>query len=342
MRAVQLAQASKTLTIRDVPVPDVGPREVLVRIKACGICLSDVHIIDGSMPSPLDVVIPGHEPAGVIEQVGAEVPHWRVGDRVVIDAGRSCGVCLSCVSGLTESCAAPKVMGFDYDGAWAEFIAVPFTGLCAIPDELPFEQAALLADAVSTPYAALVDTAGLRPGQSVGLWGIGGLGFHAVQIAHIAGAAPIIAVDPREAARSRALLVGADLAIDPRSPRFLDEIYEVTGGGLDVAVDLVGSNGILRQAQAAIARGGQILVVGLGPDDIHLGTTERFGVLGHQLKGHLGYRRRHLQEVVKLVKWGRLDLAASVSAVIPLEDAPAGVAALASKSGDPIRIVIAP
>ncbi|MDT5180009.1 MAG: hypothetical protein QOJ95_4207 [Mycobacterium sp.] len=237
----------------------------------------------------------------------------------------------------------PKIMGVDYDGAWAEYVAVPYPTLCSIPDSLPFEQAALMADAIGTPYAALVDTARLRPSQSVGLWGIGGLGFHAVQIALPCGAAPVIAIDPRPSARQRALDVGADAALDPLHPDFDELILSLTDGlGLDLAVDFVGSNHVLRQADASLARGGKVMIVGLTQDDIHLGPSERFGIGRHQLLGSLGYKRRHLEQVANLVRRGRLGLSQLVSATYSLRDIEKGIAHLTSPSSDAVRIVILP
>ena len=152
--------------MEDVPVPAPGPGEVLVRVRACGICLSDVHLLDGTFPSALPVVTPGHEAAGVVERVGERVPRWAPGARVVISAGKPCGACANCAQGRgTDACLRAQIMGFDYDGAWAEYVAVPYGNLTPVPDALPFEQAAILADAVSTPYAGLVDRGGLPAGR---------------------------------------------------------------------------------------------------------------------------------------------------------------------------------
>lgn len=126
----------------------------------------------------------------MIQQLGEDVPeNWRAGMRVLMAAGRPCGRCVNCVRGYPpSSCLAPQIMGFAYDGAWAEYVVVPWQALTAVPDHVPIEQAAILADAVSTPYAGLTDRAGLRQGESIGLWGIGGLGVHAVIIARLVGA----------------------------------------------------------------------------------------------------------------------------------------------------------
>ena len=266
MRAARFNQDAQELTVRDVPLPNLTPLDVLVRVQACGICLSDVHLIDGTLPSLIPEVTPGHEAAGYVERVGDLVRGWQPGDRVVLAGGRPCLGCRNCVRGRFEECWDPQVMGFGYDGAWAEYVAVPGTALAEVPEHVPIEQAAILADAVATPYAALTDRGALRPGQSVGLWGIGGLGVHAVQIARMAGAAPIIAVDPSKAARVRALDRGADVALDPGGTDVVADVLRLSDGGLDLAVDLVGANAVLAEAAACLGRFGRVVMVGLSMD----------------------------------------------------------------------------
>ena len=345
MRAAVFDSAAQRLTVEDVPTPEPGPDEVLVHVAACGICLSDVHLLDGTLPTELPRVIPGHESAGVIERAGSEVPdYWRPGRRVVMAGGKPCGECRNCVEiGDPSRCLAFLVMGFGYDGAWAEYVVVPWLSLVEVPDEVPLEQAAILADAVATPYAALIERAALQPAESVGLWGIGGLGVHAVQIARMVGAAPIIAFDPSAAARARALEFGADHALDPAADGLAQEVWRLTGDrGLDVAVDLFGANRVLVQADSCLGRGGRLQIVGLSAESIELGPNAIFGVMSHSLLGHLGYAKEHLIQLVGLVAAGRLDVSRSISDVMPLEDVARGVERLASKEGDPIRLVVAP
>ncbi|MCY0998978.1 zinc-binding dehydrogenase [Myxococcus sp. MISCRS1] len=343
MRAARFDTATKTLTVTNVPVPQPGPGEVRVQVKACGICLSDAHLLDGSLQSPLPVVTPGHESSGVIDAVGVGVPRWTAGQRVAMAGGKPCGRCARCSNGQPAECLDFHIMGFHYDGAWAEYVVVPYFVLSAIPDHLPFEQAAILADAVATPYAGLVETAQLRPAQSVGLWGIGGLGVHAVQIARMMGATPILAFDTNEAARKRALEFGADVALDPRAPDVRKQVLQHTNGmGLDVAVDLVGANVVLAQASMSLGRNGRAVMVGLSPEPIQLGAGVNFGVRSQALLGHLGYEKKHLDQLVALVGGKRLDVSRSVTATLPLEDVAKGVERLVSKEGNPIRLVITP
>jgi 2-desacetyl-2-hydroxyethyl bacteriochlorophyllide A dehydrogenase len=343
MRAARFDAASGRLSVEDVPIPVPAPDEVLVRVEACGICLSDVHLIDGSLPGPLPVVTPGNESAGVVAEVGDQVRGWQPGDRVLLAGGRPCRSCERCVRGRFEACLAFEIMGFSYDGAWAQYVVVPAPTLTSVPDAMPFPEAAILADAVSTPYAAVTARAQVRPGEAVGLWGIGGLGVHAVQVARMVGASPVIAVDPLASARERALALGADAALDPTSDDVVERVRELTGGlMLDAAFDLVGANVVLAQTVACLGRGGRAVMVGLSTDEVRLGPGLFFGVLGQSLLGHLGYEKRHLDELVQLVSTGRLDVSRSVSALLPLEDVTDGVQQLQDKRGNPVRLVVQP
>lgn len=343
MLAARFHAAEGRFGLEDVPAPEPDPTDVVVRVLACGICLSDVHLLDGSLPPIVDPIIPGHEAMGEVAVVGDLVTGWQPGDRVSIMGGKQCGVCERCRRGRLEDCLAPQVMGSHYDGAWAEYVVVPSTALTPVPADLPDEQVAILADAVATPFAALAERAAVRPGETVGLWGIGGLGTHAVQIArHLLGAGLVIAVDPLASARERALAVGADVALDPADGDAVAEVWRLTGVGLDVAVDLVGGNAVLQQADAALSRGGRLVTVGMTAEPMALGPNVLFNVMSHALLGHLGYEKAHLATLVRLLARGRLDLSRSISAIIPLADIEDGVRQLEQKVGDPVRIIVRP
>ncbi len=345
MRAARFDRASRQLTVQNVPVPVPGPGEVLVRIGAAGICASDLHMIDGVLPDfPLDHVTPGHEGAGTVERVGPDVPLWQTGQRVVLLAGRNCGVCRHCVNGAVKACLNPLVMGQNYNGSWAEYVVVPFGVLVALPDEIPFEQAALIPDAVATPYTGLIHRGRLRLGERVGLWGIGGLGVHAVQTARLAGAGLIIAVDPLDAACRRALELGADHALNPGKVDVRSEVMRLTDGeGLDLAVDLAGVNSALDEAVSCLGRYGRAVIIGMCLEPVQLTEPSvLLGAMNHEMLGHDGYELRDLTGLVRLVASGRLDLSRSVSHVVPLEDVAHGVDRLRTKEGSPVRIVVKP
>jgi 2-desacetyl-2-hydroxyethyl bacteriochlorophyllide A dehydrogenase len=345
MRAVRFYGTGKPLEIEDRPVPEPRAGEVLVQIAACGICASDVHMFDGTLPTRgTPPFIPGHEASGVIASVGSGVDVWREGDRVAIYPGKRCGVCARCRNGEPiERCMMPSNMGIEYDGGWAEYVAVPQEALVRVPESVPLEIAAILCDAVATPFNAVLDSGGLRPGERVAVFGIGGLGTHGVMLARLGGASFIAAIDTSPAARERAKRLGADITIDPAMQKPSDAIREATGGeGVDLAIDFVGANSVLKQAVASLAIDGRAMIVGVSGDRIQLGPSALFAVLRNKLLSVMGYQRAHLETLVSLVASGRLDVSGSISTRLPFEQAVEGVAILAEKRGDPVRVVLGP
>jgi len=328
IRAARFDRASRQLTVQDVPISEPGPGEVLVRIEAAGICGSDVHMIKGEFPPPLEQVTPGHEAAGTIERVGSEVPLWQAGQRVALLAGKS-----SCM-----------VMGQAYDGGWAEYVVVPHYLLVAVPENVPIEQAAIIPDAVATPFGGIVHRGQLRLGEVVGLWGIGGLGQHAVQIARLSGARLIIAIDPIQAARQRALALGANHALDPGAVNVHEEVMRLTENkGIDLAVELSGSGSALNQAVSCLGFHGRAVIIGMSTEPVQL--TEQsvmFGYNNHSMLGFDGGKEGDVETLIRLAASGQLDFSRSVSHVLPLEEVARGVEMLSKKIDNPARIVVKP
>ena len=343
MRAQRLYTDTKTIAVEDVPIPEPGPGEVLVKVAFCGICHSDLSLINGTFPAFLPVVTQGHEASGTVATLGPGVTGWAEGDRVTVPAGRPCLECQDCLRGNSAGCQRVRLMAFAYDGAWAEYTVALAGGLTRVPDNVSLEQAAILADAVSTPYGAVVHTGKVAIGESVGVWGVGGVGTHIVQLARLVGAAPIIAVDLNPAVRERALELGADYAFDSRDDGLPDAIREITGGrGLDVAFDAVGLKVTFEQALGQLATGGRLVCVGLSDQEPSIGSTTTIGLTQRQVLGHLGYENADIGTLAMLVSRGRLDLSRSISAVIGLEDIAHGIEMLEKQEGNPIRILVQP
>lgn len=342
MLAVRWNGVGKPLETVDVPVPEPSSGEVLVKVAACGVCASDLHMFDGTLPTRTPPpVTPGHEAAGTIAVLGPDVAGWELGERVAIYAGKACGVCSRCTSGQPiERCALPITMGIDYDGAWAEYVAVPASGLVRVPDNVPLEIAAIICDAVATPFNAVLDTGGLKVGEKVAIFGVGGLGTHGVMLARMAGASFIAVVDPNKGARDRALRLGADLAIDPTNERPSKAIKAATGEGVDLAIDFVGANAVLKEAVASLAIDGRAVITGVSGDRIQLGPSVTFAVFRTKLLSVMGYTRAHLETLMALVASGRLDLSGSISARLPIERAAEGVSLLSEKTNDPVRVLL--
>jgi D-arabinose 1-dehydrogenase-like Zn-dependent alcohol dehydrogenase len=343
MRAERFYADSKKIVVEDVAIPEPGPGEVLVKVAFCGICHSDLSLINGTFPPQLPVITQGHEASGVVAALGPDVTGWAEGDRVVVAAGRPCQKCPNCRRGDVLNCLRIQLMAFAYDGAWAEYTVAQAAGLTRVPDNVPLEQAAILADAVSTPYGAVVRTGKVAIGESVGVWGVGGLGTHIVQLARLVGAVPIVAVDINPEVLDRALEVGADHAFDSRDEKLHDKIAEVTGGRkLDVAFDAVGLKATFEQALDCLTTGGRLIGVGMSAQAPTVGPTSLFGLTRRQVLGHLGYQNVDIETLATLVSAGRLDLSRSISDVVPLEDVALGIEKLERQDGNPIRILVQP
>ncbi|HRD12801.1 MAG TPA: zinc-binding dehydrogenase [Mycobacterium sp.] len=343
MRAERFYADTKTVALEDVPIPEPGPGEVLVRVAFCGICHSDLSLINGTFPAQRPVVTQGHEASGTIAKLGPDVTGWSEGDRVVLAAGRPCLECPNCRRGEMSNCLRIQLMAFAYDGAWAEYTVALAAGLTRVPDNVPLEQAAILADAVSTPFGAVVRTGKVTVGESVGVWGVGGIGTHIVQLARLVGAAPVIAIDINPVVRDRALELGADHAFDSRDPDLRAKLAEVTGGRLlDVAFDAVGLKVTFEQALDCLTVGGRLVGVGMSDQSPTVGPTSMFGLTQKQVLGHLGYQNVDIETLARLVSLGRLDLSRSISRIIPLGDIRDGIDALEHADGNPIRILVQP
>lgn len=343
MRAERFYADTKTVALEDVPIPEPGPGEVLVKVAFCGICHSDLSLINGTFPAQRPVVTQGHEASGTIAKLGPDVTGWSEGDRVVLAAGRPCLECPNCRRGEMSNCLRIQLMAFAYDGAWAEYTVALAAGLTRVPDNVPLEQAAILADAVSTPFGAVVRTGKVTVGESVGVWGVGGIGTHIVQLARLVGAAPVIAIDINPVVRDRALELGADHAFDSRDPDLRAKLAEVTGGRLlDVAFDAVGLKVTFEQALDCLTVGGRLVGVGMSDQSPTVGPTSMFGLTQRQVLGHLGYQNVDIETLARLVSLGRLDLSRSISRIIPLADIRDGIDALEHADGNPIRILVQP
>ena len=334
MRAGRIKISTREFKVVDHPVPDPGPLQVRIKVKAAGVCLSDVHLLDSTL-SPgylkVDDVTMGHEVAGVIDGLGEGVSEWEIGDRVIVCAG------------IRDEKGRVRTQGFDFDGGFAEFMVADVNTLVAIHDELSFEQACIIPDAVSTPWAAITHTAKVVSGESTAVFGIGGLGIHAVQLLKILGSSPIIAVDPLPLARERALLVGADLALDPNDNEFSKKVRAVTNGrGIDVAFDFAGVTAARSQALPLLAEAGRLVIIGIAGQPITIPNDMAFVYKRNQILGHYGSEPPHTQELVSLIKTGKLDLSASITSVYSLEEAEVALRQLELKIDNPIRIILKP
>ena len=342
MKAARFHEVNEPLRIENVPVPDVEEDEVLVRTRAVGLCGSDLHIVfEGVTPTAFTPITLGHEPSGEVARTGARVEGWEEGDRVTVDPVLFCGSCRNCITGHTEICLTRRLIGIQAEGALAEYVAVPAKNLVRLPENVPFTVGAIITDAIATPFHALVDRAALKVGESVAIYGAGGLGLHAVQLARLLGAARIFVVEPRAEQLERAKRLGADVTINPEDSPPVEAILEATDGlGVDVAVDFVGLEQTVAQAVESTVRGGRAVVVGLGPEDIRTVSPTIFVRDQISLLGSYAFTKRNVEQLVDLTASGRLDLEDSITHTFPLEEVNKGLEYLHEKIENPIRVAI--
>ena len=301
----------------DDPVPAEG--EVVVEIAAAGVCGTDHHIVAGDF-GVAPGTIPGHEIAGRIVEVGPQVDGWQPGTRVTSFGQASCGVCAACVAGHVNRCSSPQVLGMARPGGFAERVALPATGLVALPDSIDDAVGAIAPDAIATPFHALVTIGRLRAGETVVVVGAGGLGIHAVLIARAAGAARIVAVDPSAAAREAALAAGADVAVDPTAEENPRRTVRAAARGASLAIECVGLAESSELAIGVLAPGGRAVIVGAGADRPRLPPTGQLITSEISVHGSFGSTPSEIRTVVDLVASGRIDTSRSIGREVPLAD----------------------
>jgi propanol-preferring alcohol dehydrogenase len=342
MRALRLTAAGRPVELHEIPVPAVGPRDVLVRVRAAGVCHSDAHYRGGRSPAhPLPLVL-GHEVAGVVERVGAEVRLVRPGDRVCLHYLIACGDCLHCSRGSEQFCRTGSMIGHYRDGGWADYVAVPERNAVPLPDGISFEHGAALMCSSATSLHAL-RKARFAGGERVAVFGVGGLGMSAVQLARALGALDVFAVDLDPGKLALAASFGA-VPVSARDADPVAAIREHTGGrGVDVALELIGLPVTMRQAVQALAVQGRAVIAGLAEQPLELDTYR--DLLGKEAE-LIGANDHLLQELPLLLELARrrtLDLTRVVARTVPLEaGAVNGVLDELDRFGAVARTVIVP
>jgi len=342
MKAVRLVKPGQPLELHEVPVPTLGQHDVLVRVMAAGICHSDAHYRAGiSSVAPLPMTL-GHEVAGVVELVSAEVNSLQAGDRVCLHYLATCGDCDWCRAGNEQFCRAAQMIGKHRDGGFAEFIVMPARSVFKLPDEIPFDQGAIMMCSSATSLHAL-RKARLLPGESIAVFGVGGLGVSAIQLAKALGAGPVFAVDinPRKlelAASLGAVPVNA-LEADP-----VTKIEELTRGkGADVSLELIGLPQTMQQALRSLAIKGRAALVGITRLSFPLAPYPELINKEAEIIGVSDHLAKELPELLSFARQGQLDLSNVVTRTVPLE---AGVINETlnglEKFGDDVRVVVSP
>ncbi|UCC40867.1 MAG: zinc-binding dehydrogenase [Candidatus Aminicenantes bacterium] len=322
MKAAVFHEPKHPLKIEEVENPQIGPHEILVKISACGVCNTDLHYIDHGVPTfKKPPMILGHEPSGIVEEAGAEVKNFKPGDRVLIPPVFSCGYCDNCRLGRENICFNMVMLGNHIDGAFAEYTKAPAKDCQHLPEELPIQESSIIADAISTPYHAVKNRAQVRPGDSVVVFGCGGVGINVVQVAAATGGS-VIAVDILDSKLEMAKKLGAQHIInaaDKEDKELLKEIRALTGGGADIAIEAIGNPKTIELSSSCVKAGGLQCQVGYTHHNVPI-NAGRLMFREIEIKGSLGCRPVDYPKIIEMVKTGKIQLEPVVTHKFKLDE----------------------
>jgi D-arabinose 1-dehydrogenase-like Zn-dependent alcohol dehydrogenase len=342
MKVIRLIKSGSSLEAQEIAIPQVGARDVLIRVRAAGICHSDAHYRAGVSPVKCSPLTLGHEVAGTVEKAGADVVRFADGERVCVHYLVTCGQCIFCKDGTEQFCTTVQMIGKHRDGGYAEFIIVPERSVFHLPDEIPFEQGAILMCSSSTSLHAL-NKARLRPGETVGVFGVGGLGISALQLARTLGAAQVFAVDINPRKLELAARFGA-IPVNASTGNPVEKIQELTGGrGVDVALELVGLPVTMRQAVQSLAILGRAALVGLTQETFEVAPYSELLNKEVEIIGVSDHLASEIPLLLDLARTRKLDLSHGIIRTVPLEaGAVNGALDRLEKFGGDVRVVITP
>lgn len=343
MKALLLSKY-KHLEVEDVPAPVVGARDVLVRVAACGICGSDVHGYDGSSGRRIPPIVMGHEAAGVVAGMGAEVRGFRVGDRVTFDSTVFCGSCEFCQRGEVNLCNDRQVVGvscgeYRRAGAFAEYVTVPERVVYRLPEGLGFAEAAML-EAVSVALHA-VRVSELKGGETALVIGAGMIGLLVLQAARAAGCSRVFVADVDETRLKLAKDLGADVVLLASGEALVSEVMRLTSGrGVDVALEAVGRDETVTAAIECVRKGGTVTLVGNIAPSVTL-PLQRVVTRQIRLQGSCASAGEY-GEAMELMSAGKIQVGPLITAVAPLKDGPWWFARLYAREPNLMKVVLDP
>lgn len=327
MRAAQIIEQRKPLRIGEVPDPTPGPKDVIVKVEASGICRSDWHAWMGDWEwiglSPKLPIIPGHEFGGVVEVVGAEVKNFKPGDRVTAPFHEGCSHCDNCLSGHSNRCDELQIFGFGHDGAYAEYVRVPNGdfNLIRLPEEVDSLTAAAIGCRYMTGYHGVIRSQ-IQPGKWLTVHGAGGVGLSAVQVANAVGAM-VIAVDVDDEKLQKAREEGAVATINARNVNVVEAIREITKGGAHASIEALGIQETIMNSVLGLRKGGRHVQIGLT-------TNEEGGIVGLpidaitamelEIAGSLGNPHSAYDGLLTMIAQGKLNPKSLISRTVKLDD----------------------
>lgn len=357
MKAAVFREVNVPMEIEEVEVSKPGPREVLIRTKAAGICHSDMHFFNGTYPGQVPMIL-GHESAGIVEQVGSDVHYVKPGDHVITCLSVFCGHCEQCLTGHLSLCQEPEVnrsaeepprlhqadtslTQFAQLGSFAEMMLVHEHALVKIREDMPMDRAALIGCGVTTGVGAVIHTAAVEPGSTVAVIGCGGIGLSCINGAAIAGAARIIAVDMVSSKLDLARKFGATDVVDASDGEAVQKVIEMTGGGVHYSFEAIGLKSTAEQAFQMLRNGGTATVIGMIPPGDMVSLHGVDFLFEKKIQGSMMGSNRFRVDMPRFVDFylqGRLHLDDLVSKRIALSDINEGMAAL--ETGEIARSVI--
>jgi 2-desacetyl-2-hydroxyethyl bacteriochlorophyllide A dehydrogenase len=304
----------KELKIEEIDCPRPGPGEVLVEVAANGLCHTDVTYYAAQIPEKMRIypLVLGHETAGRVVALGEGATGLAEGDSVLLPPVYGCGECSNCRDGLDNICHKSNMLGGTRDGAYAQYVAIPAKYAFKMNPSVELERACVAADAVSTVYYALKERVAIKPGDSVAVFGAGGLGLAALNVARELGAAKTYAIDVREDSLAAAKRLGAEVINSQGKEKIFKELKAQSGDGIRIALDCVGLGSTIAEAFGTVCKGGEVAVIGFTLEKVTLSAGTFMG-LQKRIGGSWGCPTRLFPEVVKLLEGGGIDFDVLVS-----------------------------
>lgn len=342
MRAIRLIEQKQPLRMEEIDVPRLGAKDVLIRVKAAGICHSDAHYRSGvTQVGPMPVTL-GHEVAGVVEEVGSEVSGFKAGDRVCVHYLISCGQCQYCSRGCEQFCSSGKMIGKHRDGGLADFISMPERSVFRLPPEISMEQGAVMMCSSSTSLHAL-KKARVKGGETVAVFGIGGLGASAVQLAQALGALQVFAVDINPIKLQLAERLGA-VPINAAETDPVKEIRRRTDGkGVDVSVEVIGLPLTMRQAVQSLAVQGRAAIAGLSDRTFEIASYRELLSPEAEVIGVADHLAQEMPLLIEFAQQGKLDLTHVITRKVSFDVGVInGILDELDRYGDHVRTVVMP
>ncbi len=344
MKAAVFHGSGQPLKVEEVPTPRPGAGEILVKVAACGVCHTDMHYIDHGVPTfKTPPMILGHEASGTVAGLGEGVTNWKEGDRVLLPAVLSCGTCRQCRIGRENICQHMRMFGNHVDGSYAEYVLAPAKDALVMPEDVPLIEGSIIADAISTPFHAVVNRGRVKPGDWVAVFGCGGVGINLVQVAAAVGAS-VIAIDLMPEKLEMAEKFGAQETINPNEVekgRVDKAIKKMIGDGVDVAFEAIGNPKTIQAAYNTIRMGGTCVVVGYThlPAEIPVSKLMFFE---QSLIGSLGCRPVDYPRIIEMVRIGKIRVRELVTGRFDLDHINDAFDLLRNNDPKTLRSVIVP